>query len=304
MWKPGGSAATIMAALISWIFGAGPAFGQQSLLSGFEQSLSSTAGASWEGDWTVSPDYTATGATEGSFALAVHHSPTWNTTGTVLRGGLPLAQAVAQHDFMQIDMTTTDLGTAGDGWSPAWRQVFAVFNSNQGGWQQNQLDFPVAGDDGGSLTQTVTLDLASTGIKANAQAFVNSGGGANTYWELFLVFQGADQGVAIKAGDYNDDNVVNAADYTVWRDHLGGTSLTNETVSPGIVDAADYTEWQAHFNVDYTKITTIMDNIRFANAGSASLATSSVPEPSTLILAFVAALSLSATRGARSKNEA
>jgi hypothetical protein len=304
MSKRLGSAATITTALIGWILGAGPAFGQQSLLSGFEHSLSSTAVASWEGDWTVNPDYTATGATQGSFALAVHHSPTWVTGGTVLKGNLPLAQVVAQHDFMQIDMTTTDLGTAGDGWSPSWRQVFAIFNSNQGGWQQNALDFAVAGDDGGSLTQTITLDLASTGIKANAQAFVDSGGGANTYWELFLVFQGGDQGVAIKAGDYNDDNVVNAADYTAWRDHLGGTSLTNETVSPGIVDAADYSEWSAHFGSDYTKITTIMDNIRFANAGSASLATFPVPEPSSLILAFVAALSLTATRGARSKNEA
>jgi hypothetical protein len=193
---------------------------------------------------------------------------------------------------MQIDMTTTDLGTAGYGWSPAWRQVFAIFNSNQGGWQQNQLDFPVAGDDRGSLTQTVTLDLASTGIKANAQAFVNSGGGGNTYWELYLVFQGADQGVPIQAGDYNNDNVVNAADYTVWRDHLGGTLLTNETVSPGIVDAADYAEWKAHFNIDYTKITTIMDNIGFTNAGSASLATSSVPEPATRWLLLVGALAI------------
>jgi hypothetical protein len=77
----------MMAALISWIVGSSLTFGQDALLSGFEHSLSSTAGASWAGDWVVNPDYTATGATEGSFALAVHHSPTWNTGGTVLRGG-------------------------------------------------------------------------------------------------------------------------------------------------------------------------------------------------------------------------
>lgn len=258
------------------------------LLSGFENTLASSAGGAWEGDWTLVPDYTPIGATEGNLALAVHHSPTWVTGGTALKSGLPLAQEVAANDFMMIDLTTTDLGTAGDGWAPSWRQVFAIFNSNQGGWQQNQLDFSVSGDDGGSSTQTVILDLASTGIKDNAQAFVSAGGGANTYWELFLVFQGGDQGTAIKAGDYGDNSLVDASDYVAWRNSLGGGSLTNETVSPGSVDAEDYAEWRAHFGNDYSKITTIMDNIRFASAGSGSLAPSGVPEPTGIVLAWCA----------------
>ncbi len=285
----------VVAALSATMFlashGTRAVYGQQ-LLSGFENTLSTTVGGAWEGDWTVTPDYTPIGATEGGLALAVHHSPTWVTGGTVLKTGLPLAQIVAQHQLMLFDMTTTDLGTAGDGWSPSWRQVFAIFNSNQGGWQQNQLDFPVASDDGGTSTQTVVLDLASTGIQANAQAFVNSGGGPNTYWELYLVFQGGDQGTAIKAGDYGANDLADATDYVVWRNSLGGSSLTNETVSLGIVDSADYDEWRAHFGTDYTKITTIMDNIRFANPGSGSLSSMGVPEPSTMLLAFGAVLSM------------
>ncbi len=48
-------------------------------------------------------------------------------------------------------------------------------------------------------------------------------------------------------GDYNADNRVDAADYTVWRDNLGATlSLPNDT-TPGSVSQADYAVWRANF---------------------------------------------------------
>jgi hypothetical protein len=50
------------------------------------------------------------------------------------------------------------------------------------------------------------------------------------------------------AGDYNDDGVVDAADYTVWRDSLtDNTPLLNETASLGTVDAEDYSAWKTNF---------------------------------------------------------
>ena len=81
----------------------------------------------------------------------------------------------------------------------------------------------------------------------------------------------------MKAGDYENTGIVNAADYVAYRDSIGGTIPANETVSPGVVDTADYDEWCAHFGTNYTFITTIIDNVRFANAGSG--AGSAVPEP-------------------------
>ena len=52
-------------------------------------------------------------------------------------------------------------------------------------------------------------------------------------------------------GDYNQNGTVDAADYTVWRDHLGQTfTLTNENpaaATPGVVDAEDYAFWKSHF---------------------------------------------------------
>jgi hypothetical protein len=51
-------------------------------------------------------------------------------------------------------------------------------------------------------------------------------------------------------GDYNADGTVNAADYTLWRDHLGQTyQLQNEAAgqTPGQVTVEDYNYWKAHF---------------------------------------------------------
>ena len=113
---------------------------------------------------------------------------------------------------------------------------------------------------------------------------------------MFLVFQGSDLGPT--AGDYNNDGNRNAADYTVWRDNFGGTTLTNETVSPGIVDQEDYDEWKANFGVPVT-ITTIVDNFRFVNAGAGSVSSSATPEPTSALLAVCGALALGVSRRKR-----
>ena len=90
------------------------------------------------------------------------------------------------------------------------------------------------------------------------------------------------------AGDYNDDGTVDAADYTVWRDNLGGAfAMPNETVTPGSVTIEDYDEWKANFG---------------STAGSgAALAAAGVPEPATLVAAIVASfISIMLTRHRRS----
>lgn len=51
-------------------------------------------------------------------------------------------------------------------------------------------------------------------------------------------------------GDYNNDRVVDAADYTVWRDHLGADfQLQNEAhgVTPGLVTVEDFHVWRAFY---------------------------------------------------------
>jgi hypothetical protein len=50
-------------------------------------------------------------------------------------------------------------------------------------------------------------------------------------------------------GDYNRDGTVDAADYVVWRDHMGaeGASLIADGNRNGKIDQADYDVWRANF---------------------------------------------------------
>src|SRR5690606_30580774 len=59
------------------------------------------------------------------------------------------------------------------------------------------------------------------------------GGPADRTYDQIVTYVGA----SIAAdGDYNADGVVNAADYTVWRDALGqNITLPNENATPGSV---------------------------------------------------------------------
>jgi hypothetical protein len=89
-------------------------------------------------------------------------------------------------------------------------------------------------------------------------------------------------------GDYNRNDLVDAADYTVWRDSRGLTAidLVADGDGSGSVDGFDYKLWQANFGQ------------QFNSGGGAS---SSVPEPSAMIQAIIAmvALLVNAARFAR-----
>ncbi|QDV75832.1 matrixin family metalloprotease [Botrimarina mediterranea] len=75
------------------------------------------------------------------------------------------------------------------------------------------------------------------------------------------------------SGDFNSDGIVDAADYTIWRDQ-DGQSLAAYTgadhTGDGLVDGADFALWQTHYGQTLSSL------------GVA------VPEPTALVLAFVA----------------
>ena len=78
------------------------------------------------------------------------------------------------------------------------------------------------------------------------------------------------------AGDYNQNGVVDAADYVVWRNGLGTTYTQN-----------DYTVWRANFG---------------RTAGAGSVVGAAVPEPDSLALAGVLLSSvIMARRGAKAR---
>ncbi|HEX3600311.1 MAG TPA: autotransporter-associated beta strand repeat-containing protein, partial [Lacipirellulaceae bacterium] len=75
-------------------------------------------------------------------------------------------------------------------------------------------------------------------------------------------------------GDYNQDGVVDAADYVVWRNTVGLATLPNRDPSnSGTVGQSDYTTWRVRFGS--------------SSVGSgANFSPSSVPEPRTFALAW------------------
>jgi len=95
------------------------------------------------------------------------------------------------------------------------------------------------------------------------------------------------------AGDYNQNGVVDEADYVVWRDHLGQSFGSNGYLLPndggtsiGVVDQADYNYWRSRFG---------------ATSGAGSLASFAVPEPSTLLLLAGSLLAISNRRPEKRK---
>jgi hypothetical protein len=156
------------------------------------------------------------------------------------------------------------------------------------GVQFDQLNVTGAFTHGGTVTIDVSqlvgpasatqLKLIGWGsqVGSSASTIVSFLGGA----ALPYVFQ-ADglyvtaQASAALAGDYNNNGIVDAADYTVWRDKLGAASIPNRGAGiVGPVGTDDYNYWKAHFG---------------EGAGSGSASLSAVPEPASwcLILAII-----------------
>lgn len=80
-------------------------------------------------------------------------------------------------------------------------------------------------------------------------------------------------------GDYNNDGIVDAGDYTYWRDRVGqavnrGTGADGDL--NGVVDDGDYAIWKANFGK-------LVPNVP---GGSGALFAMNVPEPSTALLAI------------------
>jgi hypothetical protein len=87
------------------------------------------------------------------------------------------------------------------------------------------------------------------------------------------------------SGDFNKDHVVDAADYTVWRNSLDATGyhLAADGNGDGKVDAADYDVWKSHFGETWSA----------TGGGAGALA---VPEPATAALVALGCLFISVRR--------
>jgi hypothetical protein len=81
-------------------------------------------------------------------------------------------------------------------------------------------------------------------------------------------------------GDFNNDGVVDAADYVVWRNNLGGDDwvLNGNGDNSGTVGVGDYSLWKTSFGN--------------TSPGALAVAANSVPEPATVGLVSLALVGL------------
>jgi hypothetical protein len=131
----------------------------------------------------------------------------------------------------------------------------------------------------GMITETLTLPVNATfQFAADASTTIN----------LTLMGQVVAKSTFTPSlsGDYNNNGVVDAADYVLWRNNLGSpTSLPNDDTAG--VGQDDYTRWRLHFG-------------QTSGAG-ATVSGAAVPEPSTLVLLALAATFMARSRRLRSR---
>ncbi len=129
-------------------------------------------------------------------------------------------------------------------------------------------------DSGFTLSSGDSFEILTAGSLTNSGIALASGGDN----DLFTLDVDTGTGIVTLlpassglTGDYNEDGVIDAADYTVWRDNFGETIPNDPT--GGVATEADYDYWKAHFG---------------ESAGSGSLPNSAaVPEPSSVMLVLL-----------------
>lgn len=127
----------------------------------------------------------------------------------------------------------------------------------------------------------LTTDFSMPDIQDEFGQLVNPAGWQSPDQILFAQLDLPADGLV---GDYNGDGVVNAADYTVYRDNIGGDAAavfaagSRDPGNVGPIGSSDYVSWRANFGN--------------SGAGTIQFALSAVPEPSTFGLIAVATLGM------------
>ena len=124
---------------------------------------------------------------------------------------------------------------------------------------------------GGSNLHEFLFDTSSIGMKtAEIMISSSSQSAANNMVSIPISFEVVADGID---GDFNNDGVVDAADYTVWRDNLGNPDeslISNNGNGVNGVDPGDYGFWY----------------INYGNTASSSASSAAIPEPTSgMILA-------------------
>ncbi|WP_146588573.1 hypothetical protein [Posidoniimonas polymericola] len=241
---------------------------------------------------------TSSGATDGANALGVG-SPqagfAWGSQFAIdasVETGDPALQPLVDQLITEVnkaEILALDVTFGDDPFpaSPTYESITLNLSDFTGAFYQATQN---AGDPTDLAGQTVTLEFPLSSFIASGVSLPAAGGLQPGGFFRLALGTNSDDAVDISidnvrllapefaglAGDYNDDGVVDAADYTIWRDNVGASAgtLPNDPNSVAI-GQAQYATWVANFA-----------------AGGPSSSAEAAPEPGSLALCLLLAGSL------------
>jgi hypothetical protein len=218
-----------------------------------------------------------------SFTKPAYADPTLPENQDLLTANVALTRGSIQGLYNAVQ----EAGWAGDRsspadteWATAWNNdIFETIAASNwsalsyttwaeayGGFQNLQYNITQLNAVVHLTTDDVYLDLWFTD-------WSSGGGGTFTYYRSTLPPPGP-----ATTGDYNGNGVVDAADYTVWRDTLGQSVASPGDGADGnlsgTIDPGDFTFWKEHFG----------ELVPGPGAGAAAAA---VPEPAAALLCLL-----------------
>jgi hypothetical protein len=245
---------------------------------------------------SVAASRIANGGNPGAYWSVTNNVDTTDISAVSLRSDFTFNPSVsgAIQDLSFSYDAITNISGQGQGTAPALMQngkLYEVQPENTGYYSSyTSISFAVLHAESffafdGSHTHP---DFSTAGATI-AFGFANSNGGTGIFSHRTTQSHYDNFSVVVNftpaSGDYNRNGVIDAADYTVWRDTLGSTTdLRADGNADGIVNQLDYQIWK--------------DNFPHSGAGSAAI--DAVPEPFALgLLAIGIAISGYACRRRR-----
>ncbi|MGD9634141.1 MAG: hypothetical protein AB7G28_12315 [Pirellulales bacterium] len=238
------------------------------------------------------------GWTSGTLQLGAYHGSLVNAAGLLEARGL-ISTVTIDNNYTQQGSGTLRVGIGG----PTPNTSYDVVNVGGTAAVDGLLEIQQVAGFVPMPNQTFTvLNAASISGAfdnvANGQRLQITGGATSG---SFVVNYGTGSAFDPKrivlsafqlTGDYNFDGIVNAADYSIWRDTLGSTTDlrangNNTGASAGVIDAADFDAWKTNFGKKATGL------------GAGALDVAAVPEPTLGALLAVASACLAGFRSSR-----